>query len=400
MRILSGCQPTGSLHLGNYLGAIKQFVALQNKGECLFCVVDLHAITVKHDPANLARNTREIAAAFIASGVDADASAIFVQSHVSEHTEMAWLMNCVARMGWLERMTQFREKTGTVPPPNLREALKEAKDALADEPSSLMGSNTVMIGRADLQALYDMLAGAASNKEKASVGLYTYPVLMAADILCYKATHVPVGHDQRQHLNLARDIAEKFNHDYRRGFFPVPDALFAPTPRVMSLQDATRKMSKSDPDPRSRINLNDSDDQIAAKIRRATADVLPFPSDESQIVKPEIDNLISIYMAMTDTNKDEVLDRFGGKGYGVFKPALTDAVIATIAPIRTAMNNLLESPEYLDAVLWNGANKARMIAGVTVAETKDAMGFIAMSVGHITRAEFRPQVASGGPWDC
>lgn len=350
-RILSGVQPTGDLHLGNYLGAIRQFTTMQDS-ESFFCIVDLHAITVKHDPKLLARHTREIAAAYIACGVDTSKSAIFAQSHVPAHSELAWLMNCVARMGWLERMVQFKDKAG-------------------------------------------------ENKERASVGLFTYPVLMAADILAYRATHVPVGDDQKQHLNLARDIAEKFNHEYKSdiqpgdprydpnthpqkgGYFPVPDAVHGDTgARVMSLQDGTRKMSKSDPDPASRINLTDSNDVIAKKVRRATAFTLPFPTSDEELIAIEpdlnaasVNNLINLYVALSGETREAIYDRFGGQGYGVFKPALADVVISTVEPIRTAMDNLLQYEDHLRAFLRGGAEKANAAANQTVVQVKDLMGF-------------------------
>lgn len=353
MRVLSGVQPTGDLHLGNYLGAIKQFVAMQNDADCYFCVVDLHAITVKHDPKLLARHTREIAAAYVACGIDTSKATIFAQSHVPAHAELAWLMNCIARMGWMERMVQFKDKAG-------------------------------------------------ENKERASVGLFTYPVLMAADILAYRATHVPVGDDQKQHLNLARDIAEKFNHEYPSiiqpgdprydpnehpqagGYFPVPEAIHSDrgAARIMSLQDGTKKMSKSDPDPASRINLSDSNDAISKKIRRATAYTLPFPASDEELVSIEPDlnaasvaNLINIYVAVTGETREAVYERFGGQGYGVFKPALADALVALVEPIRTAMNNLLTDESYIRAILRSGADFANDEAGETVAQVKKLMGF-------------------------
>jgi len=355
-RILSGVQPTGDLHLGNYLGAIKQFVELQNDAACLFCVVDLHAITVKHDPKLLAAHTREIAAAYLACGVDTRRdgakAVIFAQSTVPAHAELAWLMNCVARMGWMERMVQFKDKAG-------------------------------------------------ESKERASVGLFTYPILMAADILAYRATHVPVGDDQKQHLNLACDIAKKFNHDYpslimpgdprydphahpqKGGYFPVPTAVHAAQgARVMSLQDGRAKMSKSDPDPNSRINLTDSNDAIAKKIRKATAFTLSFPASDEELlaIEPDLNcasvaNLINIYIALTGAPREAVYAEFGGKGYGVFKPTLAEVVIATVEPIRTAMHNLLQYPEHLRAQLRGGADFANDIASKTVDQVKELMGF-------------------------
>jgi tryptophanyl-tRNA synthetase len=351
VRVFSGVQPTGDLHLGNYLGAIKQFVKMQDTAECLFCVVDMHAITVKHDPKLLAQHTREIAAAYIACGIDTRRDGakalIFAQSHVPAHAELAWLLNCVARMGWMERMVQFKDKAG-------------------------------------------------ENKERASVGLFTYPILMAADILAYRATHVPVGDDQKQHLNLARDIAEKFNHDYPsapqagdpreqgEGYFPVPIAVHSDgsSSRIMSLQDGTKKMSKSDPDPRSRINLSDSNDEIAKKIRRATAYSQPFPCDMGELnaIEPELNrmsvaNMLNIYAAVTDQDRGTVFDQFGGQGYGVFKPALAEAVIATVEPIRTAIGNLLANPDHIRQELRNGADFANDMASKTVEQVKGLMGF-------------------------
>lgn len=335
MRIFSGVQPTGDLHLGNYLGALRQFEKMQAE-ESFFCIVDLHAITVKHDPALLAKQTREIAAAYIAAGIDPYHSTIFVQSQVPAHAELAWLLNCVARMGWMERMVQFKDKAG-------------------------------------------------ENKERASVGLFTYPILMAADILAYRATHVPVGDDQKQHLNLARDIAEKFNHDYKTDFFPIPEAVHAKAgaARIMSLQNGGNKMSKSDPDPFSRINMSDTNDVIAKKIRRATAHTAMFPTSDEELagLQPELNAnsvsaLIELYMAVTGYSRDHVYATFGGKGYGVFKPELADAVIQTVEPIRTAMHNLLVSdPHHLDSILARGAAVANGHAAKNAKEARRLMGF-------------------------
>jgi tryptophanyl-tRNA synthetase len=378
-RIFSGVQPTGDLHLGNYLGAIRQFAKMQD-GEAFFCIVDMHAITVKHDPAVLARHSREIAAAYIASGVDPQRSTIFIQSQVPGHAELAWLLNCVARMGWLERMTQFREKTNSVPPANLREVITKAKTVV----NNLHAEDTYVEMDPDIvRVLYQMVAGVASNAERASVGLFTYPVLMAADILAYKATHVPVGDDQKQHLNLAADIAQKFNHDYGE-VFPIPQAVHAPAgARVMSLQDGTKKMSKSDPDPLSRINLSDSNDVIVKKIRRATAYTLPFPANDEELIAIDPDlncasvaNLINLYIALTGMPRERVYDDFGGKGYGVFKPALADAAVSVIEPIRTAMNNLLiGASDQLDRFLADGAEHAHAVSSANVREARKAMGF-------------------------
>jgi tryptophanyl-tRNA synthetase len=328
-RVLSGVQPSGALHLGNYLGALVKFVALQDRMECLYCVVDLHAITAWQDPAALAAQTREIAAAYIAAGVDPARAIIFPQSAVSGHAELAWIFNCVARLGWLDRMTQFKEKSG-------------------------------------------------QHKERASVGLYTYPVLQAADILLYKATHVPVGEDQRQHLELTRDIAAKFNHDFDApGFFPLTEALVeGPGARVMSLRDGTAKMSKSDPSDQSRINLTDDADAIAGKIRRAKTDALPLPDAvEGLAGRPEADNLVGIYAALSGQSKAEVLSAFGGQGFGRFKPALADLVVEKLGPVSEAMRRLMADPAEIDRVLARGADRARAIAAPILAETHRIVGF-------------------------
>jgi tryptophanyl-tRNA synthetase len=328
-RILSGVQTSGALHLGNYLGALVKFVRLQDQAECFYFLADLHAITVWQDPAKLAGQMREVAAAYIASGVDPDKAAIFPQSAVPEHAELAWIFNCVARLGWLDRMTQFKEKSG-------------------------------------------------QHKERASVGLYTYPVLQAADILVYKATHVPVGEDQKQHLELTRDIAQKFNNDFDApGFFPLTEPVIeGPGARVMSLRDGTAKMSKSDPSDQSRINLLDEADAIAQKIRKAKTDPETLPETvEGLKDRPEADNLVGIYAALADLTKAEVLDEFGGKGFGAFKPALADLAVAKIGPIGAEMRRLLADPVEIDRVLLKGVNKARAIAGPVVAETKRLVGF-------------------------
>jgi tryptophanyl-tRNA synthetase len=328
-RVFSGVQPTGALHLGNYLGALVKFVALQHQRECLFCVVDLHAITAWQDPAVLAAQTREIAAAYIAAGVDPELATIFPQSAVSAHAELAWVLNCVARVGWLDRMTQFKDKIG-------------------------------------------------KHKENASVGLYTYPVLMAADILLYKSTHVPVGEDQKQHLELARDIAGKFNRDFEApDFFPLPEPLIeGPGARVMSLRDGRAKMSKSDPSDQSRINLTDSADEIANKIRRARTDPEPLPATTAGLEgRPEADNLVGIYAALSGETKDQVLARFGGKGFGDFKPALADLVVARMAPVGETMRRMLADPAEIDRILARGADKARALAAPTMAEVKRIVGF-------------------------
>jgi len=329
-RVLSGIQPSGALHLGNYLGALVKFVALQHEMECLFCVVDLHAITAWQDPAALAAQTREIAAAYLAAGVDPAKAIVFPQSAVPEHAQLAWIFNCVARLGWLDRMTQFKEKSG-------------------------------------------------QHKERASVGLYTYPVLQAADILIYKATHVPVGEDQKQHLELTRDIAAKFNHDFDApGFFPLTDPLIeGPGARVMSLRDGTAKMSKSDPSDQSRINLTDAADAIAAKIRRARTDPLPLPESlEGLKDRPEADNLVGIYAALSGQTKAQVLSAYGGQGFGQsFKPALADLLVTRLGPVSTQMRRLLSDPAEIDRVLRDGAERARAIAAPILAQTQKIVGF-------------------------
>src|ERR1700679_3001367 len=308
-RVLSGVQPSGALHLGNYLGALKKFVDLQNRMECLFCVVDLHAITAWQDPALLAAQTREIAAAYLAAGVDPAKAIIFPQSAVHEHAELAWIFNCVARIGWLDRMTQFKDKTG-------------------------------------------------QHKERASVGLYTYPVLQAADILVYKATHVPVGEDQKQHLELTRDIAAKFNHDFEApGFFPLTQPVIegagAGASLIMSLRDGRVKMSKSDPSDQARINLTDDDDAIAAKIRRARTDPEPLPESlEGLKDRPEAENLVGLFAALSGKTEAEVLGEYGGQGFGQsFKPALTELLVETLAPMSAEMARYAADPAQIDRIL-------------------------------------------------
>ncbi|MBL6761713.1 MAG: tryptophan--tRNA ligase [PS1 clade bacterium] len=329
-RVLSGVQPTGNLHLGNYLGAIRNFVALQQSHECLYCVVDLHAITVFQDPAELAANTREVAAAFIAAGVDPKNHIVFNQAQVPQHAELAWVLNCVARMGWLNRMTQFKEKAG-------------------------------------------------KDREKASVGLYVYPNLMAADILLYQATHVPVGEDQKQHLELARDIAQKFNNDFgAEGFFPLPEPLIqGPATRVMSLRDGTKKMSKSDPSDLSRITMLDSADDIAKKIRKAKTDpdVLP-ESQEALAARPEAANLLGIYAALAEQDLDAAISQFAGQQFSALKEALAELAIAKIAPIGDEMRRLNEDPGHVDAVLADGAARARALAEPVMAEVRRLVGFL------------------------
>lgn len=338
-RVFSGVQPTGNLHLGNYLGAIKKFVKLQESHECLYCVVDLHAITVWQDPSELAHNIREVTAAFIASGIDPKHHIIFNQSQVSGHAELAWILNCVARMGWLNRMTQFKEKAG-------------------------------------------------KHKENASVGLFTYPNLMAADILLYHATHVPVGEDQKQHLELARDIAQKFNVDFKQAseaagikdgvFFPQPEPLIqGPATRVMSLRDGSKKMSKSDPSDMSRITMTDDADAIAKKIRKAKTDPDPLPSEEQGLKdRPEAANLVGIYAALKDISKAQVLAEFGGTQFSTFKPALAELAVAKISPIGNEMRRLMAAPDELDAILRSGAVRATKIAAPIMAKTKEIIGFI------------------------
>ena len=330
MRVLSGVQPSGALHLGNYLGALVKFVALQHQMECLFCVVDLHAITAWQDPKRLASQTREIAAAYLAAGVDPQKAIIFPQSAVGGHTQLAWILNCVARVGWLDRMTQFKEKSG-------------------------------------------------KHKEGASLGLYAYPVLQAADILLYKATHVPVGEDQKQHLELTRDIAAKFNHDFDApGFFPLTEPLIeGPGARVMSLRDGRVKMSKSDPSDQSRINLMDDADTIVAKIRKARTDPAPLPETLNSLKdRPEADNLVGLYAALSGETKKRVLDTYGGQGFGQnFKPALAELLVRRLAPVAQDMRRLMSDPGEIDRVLAAGADRARAIAVPILEDTKRIVGF-------------------------
>jgi tryptophanyl-tRNA synthetase len=328
--VLSGMQPTNTLHLGNYLGALKNWVKMQNDMPCLFCVVDMHAITVDQEPAALTRATREVTAAYIAGGIDPKRSPIFNQGQVPEHAELAWILNCVARLGWLDRMTQFKEKSG-------------------------------------------------KHKERASVGLYTYPVLMAADILVYHATHVPVGEDQKQHLELARDIAQKFNNDFQApDFFPQPEpVIMGPGTRVMSLRDGTKKMSKSDESDLSRINLTDDADAIANKIRRAKTDPDPLPENKDGLAgRPEAENLLSIYAALSDRKLEEVIPEFAGRQFSEFKNALAELAVARLSPIREETRRMMEDPAEIDRILHEGAARARAIAAPIVAETKKLVGFI------------------------
>ena len=334
-RVFSGMQPTGNLTLGNYLGALRNFVALQEDdtfAERLYCVVDLHAITVAQDPDALRTAIREVAAAYIASGLDPKRSIVFNQSRVSAHAELGWIFTCVARMGWVKRMTQFKEKAG-------------------------------------------------KDREEASVGLFSYPTLMAADILAYRATHVPVGEDQKQHLELTRDIAAKFNHDYgnpedERGFFPLPEPLIQPeTARIMSLRNGENKMSKSDPSDMSRINLTDTKNVIAQKIKKAKTDPEPLPSEaEGMIARPEARNLVGIYAALADMSVDRVLAEYGGQGFGAFKPALADLTVEKIAPIGDEMRRLMETPDEIDAILADGAGRAAALARPVLREVYDTLG--------------------------
>ncbi|MES2833550.1 MAG: tryptophan--tRNA ligase [Pseudomonadota bacterium] len=329
-RVLSGIQASGALHLGNYLGALKRFTALQDQGApCFVFVADLHAITVWQDPAVLTAQTREIAAAYLASGLDPARSIIWPQSAVRAHSELAWILNCVARLGWLDRMTQFKEKSG-------------------------------------------------KHKERASVGLYTYPVLQAADILLYKATEVPTGEDQKQHLELTRDIAAKFNNDFKApGFFPIPEPLTqGPAPRVMSLRDGAAKMSKSDPSDQSRINLTDDADAIAAKIRKARSDADVLPGTlEGLEGRAEAKNLVTIYAALADMTREQVLAQFGGQGFGAFKPALADLAVSSLAPVTGEMRRLMNDPAEIDRVLKDGAERAAAVADPVVDEVKKIVGF-------------------------
>ncbi len=336
--VFSGVQPTGNLHLGNYLGAIKRFVAMQAQFDCLYCVVDLHAITVWQNPAELTRQIREVTAAFLAAGIDPARSVVFNQSQVPQHAELAWIFNCVARLGWLNRMTQFKEKAG-------------------------------------------------KDRENASVGLYDYPVLMAADILAYRATHVPVGEDQKQHLELTRDIAQKFNNDFAgaiaeqghgEAFFPITEPLIGgPAARVMSLRDGTKKMSKSDPSDYSRINLTDDSDGIATKVRKAKTDAEPLPSETAGLEKrPEADNLVGIFAALNDVSREDVLREYGGAQFSAFKGALVDLAVAKLGPIGAEMKRLVADPGHIDAVLADGAARAEAIAAPNIAAVKDIVGFV------------------------
>ncbi|EJF90341.1 tryptophan--tRNA ligase [Bartonella tamiae] len=347
-RVFSGVQATGNLHLGNYLGAIKRWVELQKSYECLYCVVDMHALTVNPDPIDLMRSTREVTAAFLASGIDPKKHIVFNQSRVFQHAELAWIFNCIARIGWMNRMTQFKDKAG-------------------------------------------------KDRENASLGLFAYPSLMAADILVYRATHVPVGDDQKQHIELTRDIAQKFNNDYSsrikalgigmemqvgddkvNGYFPMTEALIGDTAmRIMSLRDGTKKMSKSDPSDLSRINLIDAADDIAKKIRKAKTDSEPLPDTLTALAtRPEADNLVGIYAALKGVSKQDVINDFAGKQFSEFKPALADLAVSVLSPITEELRRLNNDPGYIDHVLQDGAERAAILAEGTMKNVRDIVGFL------------------------
>ncbi len=346
--VFSGVQPTGNLHLGNYLGAIRRFVMLQDSHDCIYCVVDLHALTVAPDPVELMAATREVTAAFLAAGIDPKKHIVFNQNRVRQHSELAWIFNCVARMGWLNRMTQFKEKAG-------------------------------------------------KDRDNASAGLFVYPSLMAADILVYRATHVPVGDDQKQHLELARDIAQKFNNDHSariaelgvgvemmsgeekvNGFFPLTEPLIeGPAPRVMSLRDGLKKMSKSDPSDLSRINLTDDADTLSKKIRKAKTDPDALPSEPDGLKgRPEAENLVVIYAALAETDKEQVLREFGGRQFSDFKPALADLAVARLAPIASEMRRISADPAYIDSVLRDGGERAGVLAEATMKTVRSILGLL------------------------
>jgi len=336
--VFSGMQPTGNLHLGNYLGAMTRWIEMQKTHYCIYCVVDMHAITVWQDPPALTRAIREVTAAYLACGLDPKKSIIFNQSQVPAHAELAWVFNCVARLGWLNRMTQFKEKAG-------------------------------------------------KDRENASAGLYVYPSLMAADILVYRATHVPVGEDQKQHLELTRDIAQKFNNDYAEQiralghgdmYFPLTEPVIAgPATRVMSLRDGAKKMSKSDASDYARINLTDDADAIAQKIRKAKTDPEPLPGEEAGLAsRPEADNLVGIYAALEGRTKADVLKDFGGAQFSAFKAALVDLAVAKLGPIGAEMQRLMQDPAHIDAVLADGAGRAEVLANATLNDVKDIVGFV------------------------
>ncbi len=327
-RILSGVQPSGDLHLGNYLGAIKNFVSLQKEFECFFCVVDLHAITVWQDPNILKQKTREVAAAFIASGIDPDKNTLFVQSQVPQHAQLAWIFNCVARMGWLNRMTQFKDKAG-------------------------------------------------KNSENVSVGLFSYPTLMAADILIYLATHVPVGEDQKQHLELTRDIAQKFNSDFKTDIFPIPEPLIlGEATRVMSLRDGVKKMSKSDPSDYSRIMLSDSQEEIIKKIKKAKTDPQPLPNSlEEANKRPEALNLLTIFAALSDIELGRAISIYAGKEFSQFKNDLGELASSKLSPISMEMNKLMKDEKYLDSIISNGKDRAIAVADPVLSKIYEIIGF-------------------------
>ncbi|ENN90564.1 tryptophan--tRNA ligase [Bartonella schoenbuchensis] len=352
--VFSGVQPSGNLHLGNYLGAIKRWVELQASYTCLYCVVDMHALTVNPDPLTLESSTRAVTAAFLAAGIDPQKHIVFNQSRVFQHAELAWVFNCIARIGWLQRMTQFKDKAG-------------------------------------------------KNREQASVGLFAYPSLMAADILLYRATHVPVGEDQKQHIELTRDIAQKFNHDYaeriahlnvgipiqegepikegenkEQGFFPIPEALLGDTGmRIMSLRDGTKKMSKSDPSDFSRINLTDDADLIVQKIRKAKTDSAPLPDELTALEgRPEVDNLLGIYAAFAQISKEKALLEFSGQQFSLFKATLVDLVVHKLAPITQELRRLHQDNAYIDSVLRDGAERASLLAENTMKHVREIVGFL------------------------
>ena len=330
-RVFSGIQPSGGLTLGNYLGAIKRFVDMQDDGrfETVYCMVDLHAITVWQDPQDLRRNTRELCAGFIASGIDPTKSILFNQSQVPEHAQLAWVFNCVARMGWMMRMTQWKDKAG-------------------------------------------------KNTENASLGLFGYPALMAADILIYHATHVPVGEDQKQHLELTRDIATKFNNDFGVNFFPITEPVIeGAATRVMSLRDGTKKMSKSDPSDMSRLNMTDNTDALAKKIKKAKTDADSLPDNlEGLTGRPEARNLVNIYAALNDTSPQQVIDEFAGQQFGNFKPKLADLVVAKLSPISSEMSRLMNEPSEIDKILMRGAHRGRELAVPILQKTYDIVGML------------------------
>jgi tryptophanyl-tRNA synthetase len=327
MRVVSGIQPTGNLHLGNYLGAIVRWAKMQEEAQCLFFLADLHAITVYNEPAELKANVREMAAALLACGIDPERSILFNQARVPAHPELAWILNCTARIGWLNRMTQFKEKSG-------------------------------------------------KNREGSSVGLYTYPVLQAADVLAYQATHVPVGEDQKQHIELIRDIAAKFNTDYGVELFTLPEPLIGATAaRIMSLRDGNAKMSKSDPSDMSRINLTDDSDTVAQKVRKAKTDAEPLPASMDELEgRPEARNLVSIYAALTGQEPQSALAPFTGQGFGAFKPALAQLLVETLRPIKARLDDLRSDPAEIDRILEAGAGRAAALAAPTLAAAYEALG--------------------------